>query len=64
MNVVGLAAALYPAGLVAANFGIGAVLFLVGAPVTAGILVLCGLFVLAGIVSAVRPTLQQPPRVA
>jgi hypothetical protein len=61
MNSLGLAASLYPAGLVAANLGVGAGLYTAGAPLTAGLLVLCGLFVLAGVVSAVKPTLLQPP---
>jgi hypothetical protein len=61
MNPLGLAASLYPAGLVTANLGIGAGLYTAGAPLTAGVLLLCGVFVLAGVVSAATPTLLQAP---
>jgi len=52
MDVSGLAAGLYPTALVAVNLGVGAALYREGAVVSALLLSLCGLFVLAGAVSA------------
>jgi hypothetical protein len=55
MNSTGLAHRLYPGVLAGANLAAGVVLYRADAPVTAGIVTLCGLLVLAGIVSTLRP---------
>ncbi len=60
MNLTGLTATVYPGALVGANVAVGAGLYRLGALAAAALVLLCGLFVLAGIVSAARPTLQQP----
>ena len=60
MHQTGLTASLYPAVLVGANVAVGAGLYRLGALAAAALVLLCGLFVLAGIVSAARPTPQQP----
>ena len=60
MNLTGLTASLYPGALVGANVAVGAGLYRLGALAAAALVLLCGVFVLAGIVSAPRPTPQQP----
>jgi len=56
MSFTELARRLYPGVLAGANLAAGVVLHSAGAPVTAGVVSLCGLFVLAGIVSTLRPS--------
>jgi len=60
MNVSGLAAGLCPGALLVANVTVGAGLYRLGAVVAAAVAVLCGLLVLAGLVSAVGPAVEQP----
>jgi hypothetical protein len=56
MSFTELARRLYPGVLAGANLAAGAVLYGADAPITAGVVSLCGLFVLAGIVSTLRPS--------
>ena len=58
MNITGFTASLYPGALVSANVAVGAGLYRLGALAAAALVLLCGILVLAGIVSAAKPTLQ------
>jgi len=62
MNRSGLTAGLYPGALLTTNIAVGAGLYSLGAVVAAAVVLLCGLLVLAGFVSAVGPAVRRPAR--